>query len=721
VGLLHPFRIGTRVYLTLPDGRRVGFTFAPIQHQQIGVTYYTPAFVADPGVDYTLRSADALLTLANNQFFDLGTTRAYNPASGLFAGPECTLTAPDGTIFYLSSAHGVEKQVLPNGTRLIYSDGGILTSDGESIRFIRDAAGRLTDMIASDGHEVLYNYDATGHLTKVDRLFSGEVTHYAYAADDAHRLSLVVAPDAQPSAVIRYAPNPLVEPITANLGGAFQFSSSTPTGSLAAGNVDRYAFVLRDSELQSTKSKRLLIGASVQDSGGFQPGVPTIAGHAPVTSRLTNDSAFALFALDRAGFQVLELAGRDALASGGYTLCLFVAGELSGDGLVDGQDSEQLVSALGSTAGDADLDQSGTVDAADVQILAGNFGFVANRPPLVTNGSAKTHQDLGVRVALAGLASDPDGDPVYFHIVGAQHGTARLSGDGLSVLFTPDLGFTGQAGFQFVATDCFGTSDAASVTVQISAAPLVALDFAERNPKLQAGESRQLVVIGDFADETGVILPGSYVAFSSTNPTSVVVSATGQIAALHEGFGAIVISSHGQQAATAFRVGTPTSPGDILLAGVGPHVFPAALSLADHGGTRQLQVNFLGGPQIASAADGTQYYVSDPNVISVRPDGLITAGNEGTAVVTIVHRGSEVRVPVKVHAPSIGPTMIGREGGVVQGQGGLRVMVAPGALNRDVQVSIKPLALSDLPIPPPPADKGFFFGAAFTSIRRAQS
>jgi hypothetical protein len=133
VGLLHPFRIGTRVYLTLPDGRRVGFTFAPIQHQQIGVTYYTPAFVADPGVDYTLRSADALLTLANNQFFDLGTTRAYNPASGLFAGPECTLTAPDGTIFYLSSAHGVEKQVLPNGTRLIYSDGGILTSDGDSL------------------------------------------------------------------------------------------------------------------------------------------------------------------------------------------------------------------------------------------------------------------------------------------------------------------------------------------------------------------------------------------------------------------------------------------------------------------------------------------------------------------------------------------------------------------------------------------------------------
>src|SRR5262249_22386774 len=255
---------------------------------------------------------------------------------------------------------------------------------------------RLTAVIASDGREVLYNYDAAGNLTKVDRLFSGEVTHYAYAPD-THRLNLAIAPDGQPSVAIRYAPNPIVEPITANLGGAFQFQTATQTGSLAAGSLDRYAFVLRDSELQSTKSKRILIGALVQGTSGFQPGVPTIAGHAPLTTRATNDSAFALFALDRAGFQVLEIAGRDANASGAYTLRLFVAGDLTGDCLVDGQDSDLLASAVANRP-ELDIDKSGTIDASDVQILASNFGFVANRPPQVTNGSAKTHQDLEVRV-----------------------------------------------------------------------------------------------------------------------------------------------------------------------------------------------------------------------------------------------------------------------------------------------------------------------------------
>src|SRR5262249_40633242 len=57
LGVFNPFRIGTRVYVTLPDGTRAGFTFAPQPHQQSGLTYYTPAFLADAGVAYQLSSA----------------------------------------------------------------------------------------------------------------------------------------------------------------------------------------------------------------------------------------------------------------------------------------------------------------------------------------------------------------------------------------------------------------------------------------------------------------------------------------------------------------------------------------------------------------------------------------------------------------------------------------------------------------------------------------
>src|SRR5262249_43959397 len=135
-GMFNPFRVGTRVYVTLPDGRRVGFTFAPEKHALPGLTFYTPAYVADPGVDWTLRSADAGLSLANGRLFDLRAARPYHPASGFFQGPEYTLTAPDGTVYHLSTAHGVEEQFTPDGTRLVFGDGGITSSTGESIQFV---------------------------------------------------------------------------------------------------------------------------------------------------------------------------------------------------------------------------------------------------------------------------------------------------------------------------------------------------------------------------------------------------------------------------------------------------------------------------------------------------------------------------------------------------------------------------------------------------------
>jgi hypothetical protein len=52
LGAFNPFRSGTRVYATLPDGRRVGFTFTPQGHQIPGLQFFTPAFTPDAGVDY---------------------------------------------------------------------------------------------------------------------------------------------------------------------------------------------------------------------------------------------------------------------------------------------------------------------------------------------------------------------------------------------------------------------------------------------------------------------------------------------------------------------------------------------------------------------------------------------------------------------------------------------------------------------------------------------
>jgi len=133
LGTYNPFVDGTRVYLTLPDGQRVGYTFAPEKHVQSGVTYYTPEFVADPGVTYRLDSAYVVLSKGPNGYYELQTARPYNPANGAFGRADYTLTAADGTVSHLSTAHGVLDETMPGGNQLYFSDSGI-TSAPSGIR-----------------------------------------------------------------------------------------------------------------------------------------------------------------------------------------------------------------------------------------------------------------------------------------------------------------------------------------------------------------------------------------------------------------------------------------------------------------------------------------------------------------------------------------------------------------------------------------------------------
>src|SRR5207248_10889246 len=134
----------------------------------------TPAYTADPGVTFALSSAGGLLTLAGDRFYDLKTGQPYNPASGAFSGPDYTLTAPDATVYHLSTARGVLDQVQPNGTRLVFSDSGITASNGQALSFVHDAAGRLTSITAPDGTRVIYTYDVAGNLIAARNLAAGQ-------------------------------------------------------------------------------------------------------------------------------------------------------------------------------------------------------------------------------------------------------------------------------------------------------------------------------------------------------------------------------------------------------------------------------------------------------------------------------------------------------------------------------------------------------------------
>src|SRR5262249_1971222 len=81
------------------------------------------------------------------------------------------------------------------------------------------------------------------------------------------------------------------------------------------------------------------------------PAVPVLAGLTPLVQRTAPGSAFALFAIDTPGLQLLEITGAGATTSGAYTLHIAVGGDVDGNRDVDGLHAAAIRAARGRPAG----------------------------------------------------------------------------------------------------------------------------------------------------------------------------------------------------------------------------------------------------------------------------------------------------------------------------------------------------------------------------------
>jgi hypothetical protein len=215
-----------------------------------------------------------------------------------------------------------------------------------------------------------------------------------------------------------------------------------------------------------------------------------------------------------------------------------------------------------------------------------------------------------------------------------------------------------------------------------------------------------------------VVLNGSYLQLTSSDSLVATVDRNGLFTAVKDGVSILKAERNGVQAVTATRIGAIT--GDITTDKVnklfaesyGLNLYPQSVTLTE-GITRQLLVGINGYESIdlRNTASGTQYFVSNPSILRVDGNGLVTTLQEGIADVTVIYGASEFVIPVRVEAPHIGPTTLGEAGGAVKSLDGAIVMVAPGALQSDTQVSIRQLTRAELPIPAP--DQKFTFAGAF--------
>ena len=370
-----------------------------------------------------------------------------------------------------------------------------------------------------------------------------------------------------------------------------------------------------------------------------------------------------------------------------------------------------LAQAIASDNSSADLAGTGQIGSTDTEILDANYGFAAALAPQAiaqTGPVISTHTNLAGSVSLASLAQDNEGNPIFWTILGATNGTASISADGQNLIFNPAPGYSGPATVTLQADDGFAASAPIIVNVNVSGAALEAIHIT-RVPTMTLGSAEALQVTGDFADQTGVVLTGNYLSFLSSDSDVVSADTNGILRANNGGIATITVSADGLTAENVITAGiSPTTP-QADASGNELNVYPLSIDLPAGVGQRQIDVHALTsdgslGTTLNTAASGTVYYISDPSVASISPDGLITAKAGGLATITVVNGGLQATLTLEVQAAVVGPTTAtAANGAVTQDTSGDTLMIGAGSVSADTTASISSLSLSqlDMPLPAP--------------------
>ncbi|MDH5641453.1 MAG: hypothetical protein OEY28_09180, partial [Nitrospira sp.] len=289
-------------------------------------------------------------------------------------------------------------------------------------------------------------------------------------------------------------------------------------------------------------------------------------------------------------------------------------------------------------------------------------------------------------------------------ISGTDHGVARLSDDGQSVLFTPKNGYRGEAIIQYHRDGLNSSDHVLSRTVIVGGASLIDLRIANGPFRLDMEHAMQVITVGTLADHREVLVPPAFLQFSSSNPDLATVAPSGQVMGHSEGVGRISATAQGVQAVTSCAIGLPKARVDQMLYLLGLEVSPPGVVLEAQKGRQQLRV----APRIAfdegmdlTRIDETLYLASNPKIVTVSPEGLVTAGQEGTASITVVHGPATTVVPVFVRQPKTAPASLDHRGGVVQTAGGATVALLPKSVSVPTAIDLALLAAETLPLPVP--------------------
>lgn len=184
------------ITVTLPDNQvhRFRAVFNPTPQTAIPIVAGTVVFEPLPGTYGSLEAADGTTVRV------VGDVPYYDPFGGpsRFSGyvdivddlgedydPQLfRFTTQDGTAYLIHEEEGLVSVTDLNGNQVQYTQAGIFHSSGESVQFIRDGEGRVTQILDPTGKALNYGYDTNGNL----QVFTDRGTNstiYAYISNPA--------------------------------------------------------------------------------------------------------------------------------------------------------------------------------------------------------------------------------------------------------------------------------------------------------------------------------------------------------------------------------------------------------------------------------------------------------------------------------------------------------------------------------------------------------
>ncbi|MCE7980699.1 MAG: tandem-95 repeat protein [Caldilinea sp. CFX5] len=181
-----------KVSLTLPDGHVEEFDLTPSPNrQQISpILAVTPGYTPRPGTLGTLAAeGNPPLVILDGQ---PGPVDLLDEADLTLFDPQLyRYTAPDGTIYRIDKAAGLQSIECTTGATLTFGPNGIVHSTGQGLTLVRDAQNRIVEVSDPNGNRLRYEYDAAGNLIRFTDA-GGNVTRFTYNAE--HYLLEIIDP-----------------------------------------------------------------------------------------------------------------------------------------------------------------------------------------------------------------------------------------------------------------------------------------------------------------------------------------------------------------------------------------------------------------------------------------------------------------------------------------------------------------------------------------------